>query len=86
MCVCVYRGFEIKSTNKRCIVSVYILLNAICFVVADEQERVQKKTFTNWMNSYLCQVSSHIGIEVTNSSNSLKIHNLNYIKQFGDIP
>ncbi|CAG5134809.1 unnamed protein product, partial [Candidula unifasciata] len=21
----------------------------------DEQERVQKKTFTNWMNTYLCQ-------------------------------
>lgn len=24
---------------------------------ADEQERVQKKTFVNWINSYLCQVT-----------------------------
>ncbi len=28
-----------------------------CFVLADEQERVQKKTFTNWCNSYLRMVS-----------------------------
>jgi len=26
-------------------------------VFSDEQERVQKKTFTNWMNTYLRQVS-----------------------------
>ena len=26
------------------------------FGLADEQERVQKKTFTNWINSYLTQV------------------------------
>lgn len=30
-----------------------------CFVfVADEQERVQKKTFVNWINSYLSKVRS----------------------------
>lgn len=27
------------------------------FFIAEEQERVQKKTFTNWINSYLSKVS-----------------------------
>ena len=27
------------------------------FFFAEEQERVQKKTFTNWINSYLSKVS-----------------------------
>lgn len=30
----------------------------IVFFFAEEQERVQKKTFTNWINSYLSKVSS----------------------------
>ncbi len=29
----------------------------LCHIIADEQERVQKKTFTNWCNSYLRMVS-----------------------------
>lgn len=28
-------------------------------IVADEQERVQKKTFVNWINSYLSKVIHH---------------------------
>jgi nesprin-1 len=32
-------------------------------VIADEQERVQKKTFVNWINSYLSKVN--IGTTVT---------------------
>ncbi|GFO48198.1 nesprin-1, partial [Plakobranchus ocellatus] len=30
---------------------------------SDEQERVQKKTFTNWMNTYLCQRNPQIKVE-----------------------
>ena len=37
------------------------LMARCCRVVADEQERVQKKTFTNWMNSYLIKVSKQYG-------------------------
>lgn len=29
----------------------------VIFLIADEQERVQKKTFVNWINSYLAKVS-----------------------------
>jgi hypothetical protein len=38
--------------------------NMIVFMFADEQERVQKKTFVNWINSYLSKVSNlaNIGI------------------------
>lgn len=36
-------------------------VRVFCYV--DEQERVQKKTFVNWINSYLCQVTyAHINI------------------------
>lgn len=36
----------------------YVLSFRIVFFFAEEQERVQKKTFTNWINSYLSKVSS----------------------------
>lgn len=29
----------------------------LSFTFTDEQERVQKKTFVNWINSYLAKVS-----------------------------
>ncbi|XP_035824390.1 nesprin-1 [Aplysia californica] len=32
-------------------------------LLKDEQERVQKKTFTNWMNTYLCKRSPPIKVE-----------------------
>jgi len=31
--------------------------------ITDEQERVQKKTFTNWINSYLRKVSVLLSID-----------------------
>lgn len=36
----------------------YVLSFRIVFFFTEEQERVQKKTFTNWINSYLSKVSS----------------------------
>ncbi|KAH9507324.1 hypothetical protein Btru_056910, partial [Bulinus truncatus] len=33
------------------------------FLLKDEQERVQKKTFTNWMNTYLCKRVPPIKVE-----------------------
>ena len=44
-------------TLKQCHVSSLCLFNATLFVFSDEQERVQKKTFLNWINSYLRKVS-----------------------------
>lgn len=35
----------------------YVLSFRIVFFFTEEQERVQKKTFTNWINSYLSKVS-----------------------------
>lgn len=35
----------------------YVLSCRIVFFFTEEQERVQKKTFTNWINSYLSKVS-----------------------------
>jgi hypothetical protein len=35
------------------------VFDVICCIFSDEQERVQKKTFTNWMNTYLKQVSKN---------------------------
>jgi hypothetical protein len=32
-------------------------------VIADEQERVQKKTFVNWINSYLSKVNIIIAVK-----------------------
>ena len=37
---------------------VVALKKAVTCIFSDEQERVQKKTFTNWMNTYLKQVST----------------------------
>ena len=39
-----------------CIFSSMKLIDNSLNYVTDEQERVQKKTFTNWMNTYLKQV------------------------------
>ena len=35
-------------------------VNNFLIIFPDEQERVQKKTFTNWINSYLKQVGINI--------------------------
>ena len=45
--------FHFSFYEKRQIFYIFFI-----FLFIDEQERVQKKTFTNWMNSYLKQVSS----------------------------
>lgn len=46
-----------KSLATNCVYSYSIdMFWHLCFF-ADEQERVQKKTFVNWMNSYLSKVS-----------------------------
>lgn len=34
---------------------------AVDFVVADERESVQKKTFQKWVNSHLVRVNNRIG-------------------------
>ena len=38
--------------------SVRHIRDVLCFTLSDEQEMVQKKTFTNWINSYLTQVTT----------------------------
>lgn len=45
-----------KSLATNCVNLSIDMFWHLCFF-ADEQERVQKKTFVNWMNSYLSKVS-----------------------------
>ena len=42
-----------KMVQSFIIIVMWIFLSS-----SDEQERVQKKTFTNWMNTYLKQVGN----------------------------
>lgn len=51
----------------------------IVFFFAEEQERVQKKTFTNWINSYLSKVSS---LSIQCSSIYLSIYLCMYLSDF----
>lgn len=60
------RGTRFLSTNMWLLHDIFFLMciglsacvKQFVFMFTDEQERVQKKTFVNWINSYLSKVRS----------------------------
>ena len=47
-----YELYNIKNIHEVTGFLFFILI-IILFVLLDEQERIQRKTFVNWINSYL---------------------------------
>ncbi|KAK7104412.1 hypothetical protein V1264_019133 [Littorina saxatilis] len=51
------------SVNVRGSLNSSLGIQGVIQGLQDEQERVQKKTFTNWMNTYLCQRKPPVKVE-----------------------